>query len=247
MTATQITGGTVKYTEPSNYQSGKAGCEATIHFSVAEGADMDQARLMGDLARTEAWRLATGSNILAAHRDAPLGAAAPTTVAPVTAPPAPPAASTEAGTMVFGNPSPIGLPALKRSEAPASAEVVIGGPPTVAAVSAPPSASSAPTAEVVIGGPPTQPISSPPTLTVVAGANGSATPASGLITDEALRDAVQHKLAKLDPGQGADAVTRQVGPVKVGQLLSEFVTPPAKVYALTQEQRVDFLAKLEAL
>ena len=61
MTTTQITGGSVRYTVPSNYSTGKDGCEATIHFTVAEG-DGPNAHAMGDLARTEATRLATGAD-----------------------------------------------------------------------------------------------------------------------------------------------------------------------------------------
>lgn len=38
MTAAQITGGTVKFIEPSNYQAGKRGAEVTLTFSVADGA-----------------------------------------------------------------------------------------------------------------------------------------------------------------------------------------------------------------
>ena len=59
MTATQITGGSVRYTVPSNYQSGKDGCEVTIHYTVAEG-DGANCHSMGDMARTEALRLAIG-------------------------------------------------------------------------------------------------------------------------------------------------------------------------------------------
>jgi len=60
MTSSQITGGTVKWIDPSNYQSGKEGVEVTIHFSVQDGADAAEWQATGDMARSEAQRLARG-------------------------------------------------------------------------------------------------------------------------------------------------------------------------------------------
>lgn len=60
MTTSQITGGTVKHTDPSNYQNGKPGWEVTIHFSVRDNADEMEWQTMGDKARGEAKRIAEG-------------------------------------------------------------------------------------------------------------------------------------------------------------------------------------------
>lgn len=115
MTATQITGGSVKYTSPSNYNTGKDGCEVTIHFAVADG-DGAGASAMGDMARTEAVRLAIGADrpyvavpqspgvpaapvTGAATPIAAVGAASMPVVEPVPPTPAPAPTSTSSGPM----------------------------------------------------------------------------------------------------------------------------------------------------
>lgn len=57
----QITGGSVKYTVPSNYAEGRHGSEVTLNFSVAEGADYSGvANTAATSARSLAISMSTG-------------------------------------------------------------------------------------------------------------------------------------------------------------------------------------------
>ncbi len=105
----------------------------------------------------------------------------------------------------------------------------------------------------MIGGPPTNPGPTPSATTspsdggVIIGHTHPAPNGAGGITDKELRDLTNATFARLDPGEGADAVSRQRGYVIVGKWLAKFVSPPAKIYALSQEQRVAFVEGLAAL
>ena len=231
MTSTQITGGSVKYTVPSNYNSGRDGCEVTIHFTVGEG-DGGLAANMGDAARNEALRLATGADrpyekpstftpaavqfpTAAERKEEAIEARAGGPVVPPT--PAPPAAQPPVGVV---EPSVIVAPTVVASSPPGS--IVTGSIP--AAAEAPPTVTaSVITAETIVG--------------------ASTAPASE-IDDAELRKAVEDKLKELERAAHGDENLARLGPVKVGQCLADFVPPPAKVYSLSQEQRPAFLAAL---
>ena len=223
MTSTQITGGSVKYTVPSNYSSGRDGCEVTIHFTVGEG-DGGLAANMGDAARNEALRLATGTDrpYVPTMQDAFNGRApmpapmpAPEMIVPPT--PAPPAAQPPVGVV---EPSVIVAPTVVASSPPGS--IVTGSIP--AAAEAPPTVTaSVITAETIVGASIVQPSE---------------------IDDAQLRKAVEDKLKELERAAHGDENLTRLGPVKVGQCLADFVPPPGKVYSLSQKQRPAFIAAL---
>ena len=232
MTSTQITGGSVKYTVPSNYSSGRDGCEVTIHFTVGEG-DGGLAANMGDAARNEALRLATGTDrpYVPTMQDAFNGRApmpapmpAPEMIVPPT--PAPPAAQPPVGVV---EPSVIVAPT----------------PPIVATTATPPMGGPGPTVTIVAS--PSE-VVAPPTVTasVITAETivGASTAQSSEIDDAQLRKAVEDKLKELERAAHGDENLTRLGPVKVGQCLADFVPPPAKVYSLSQKQRPAFIAAL---
>ena len=235
MTSTQITGGSVKYTVPSNYNSGRDGCEVTIHFSMAEG-DGDRAPEMGDLARNEALRLATGTDrpyaaTVASVRKAEAieARAAGEVVVPPT-----PAPSVGASVLAPSPVQPAGVLAVSSAPAVATPAIVQSPVQTV---------QHGPTATIVAS-----PSEAPPTVTasVISAETivGASIVQPSEIDDAQLRKAVEDKLKELERAAHGDENLTRLGPVKVGQCLADFVPPPAKVYSLSQEQRPAFLAAL---
>lgn len=237
MTTTQITGGSVKYTEPSNYSTGKTGCEVTIHFTVAEGAEFATWQMIGTMARQEAVRLATGQAAPLAQPSVPAASPATTTAQPQPTPVATGAPIIGAASTVIGQPEAIGTSPGPIARTPASlSEVVIGAPPIIQGAGVvSPDVSASPAASATTA--------SPSGGVIIGHSNGAAG-----ITDRDLRDAVQERMKQLSGGEDADPIARQRGPVMVGKLLTSFgVMPPGKIYALSQDQRVPFLEKLAAL
>jgi hypothetical protein len=233
MTATQITGGSVKYTVPSNYNSGKDGCEATIHFTVAEG-DGANAHSIADVARTEAMRLATGTDRPYAAPFVPAPAPTPAaSTAPQEAQPAQQAIIPGPGTTVVGGQS-------VTTVAPPSEATVV---PLPSSILTPPSSEPTPTVAPAASEPASGASIIGSTVSAPAEANlGQAVVTE--ISDAKLREAVEAKVRDLSAAANGDKQLLGLVPVKVQNCLAQWVAPPGKVYALTQEQRPAFLAAL---
>ncbi len=77
------------------------------------------------------------------------------------------------------------------------------------------------------------------------GAIATASP-SEIITDKKLVEELTAKNARL-LGHAETDLERSAAPVKLHKLVAEFVPPPAKVQAIPQEKRAEFLQRLAAL
>lgn len=257
MTTTQITGGSVRYTVPSNYSTGKDGCEATIHFTVAEFCDFDAASLVADTARNEAYRLATGvsradaaaviGGAPAVDRQQYVPAPSPAEAAVEVAAPAPtaemvpvPLGAGKAPVVV--PPTPAAAPAATITSAattPAAASVGVVSEPAPGPFGPPSTPTSAPgptAAPAVVGPAPPASTPSPSPESVVE-----------TITDENLRDAATHHSARIMAAAPKDPVSQETTMRKISALIAQFVAPPRTLYTIDQAQRRQFLDGLAAL
>lgn len=223
MTTAQITGGTVKYNRPSNYQTDKPGAEVTLTFSCAEGTPHEEAQRMLDtvshMAMTKAAEMVAGKPVVPV---APIASPAPEVPAAN-----PPNALTASVPFVGDTAGSWVAPPAE----PQKQTIIIGGPSSGEIVGGPPS-----TPAPGVG----QPVPVTPASTLPA-ADAGPKP----ITDQDLVSALTAKNAKLL--ESASEADRPHVPVKLHTLVREFVQPPNKVTAIPPERRSEFLSKLAAL
>lgn len=250
MTAvTQLTGGAFKYTSPSNYSTGKDGAEATVHFVVADGASVEDAVSIANLARSEAIRLVTGQPAPFASASAPAptapAVATPTAVVTEAMPPATTLTAGSAGIVEAGS-GPTAL--IGASHSKPTGDTIIGAEtaasPLLGGGSPATTTSSAPTS--VLG----QTAAQDAVTSALGASITSPSPASAPaeITDEDMKHAVENKIKELAASAPSQEVAA-LGPVRIQKLLGEFIPlgPGVKVYALNQAQRAAYLERLKTL
>lgn len=224
MTASQFTGGSYKHIDPSNYNSGKSGCEVTIHWCVADGASLDEQTAMGERARIEAIRLALGADKPYMVNQGPGSAASVGQTGGITAAVVPPTTTVSAPA---ASPLPTALPT--------------------------PAAQSAPTPEPAAPAPLALPVLGPTVATVAASPAPPASPSTAtdaapeVITDEALRDAATHHSQRIMAAAPKDPVSQEQAARKISGLIAQFVVPPKTLYTIDQAQRRQFLDGLATL
>lgn len=233
MTASQFTGGSYKHVDPLNYNSGKSGCEVTIHWCVADGASLDEQTAMGERARVEAIRLALGADKpyqqqIVERPPAEGGAPAAFALA-AEASPVPPTQR------IIERPQP-GTPAVLSAETIKATMDAYHQP----SEQAPP----APLALPVLG-----PISAPAVASPAPPASLSTVTESApeVITDEQLRDAATHHSQRIMAAAAKDPVSQEQAARKISGLIAQFVVPPKTLYTIDQAQRRQFLDGLAAL
>ncbi len=229
-THSQLNGGTVKHIDPSNYSTGKSGTEATIHYSIRDGAPLDEQQKIGDLARGEAIRLALGIDRPYTPEAAPVPFVPP--VLTTAATPAPVESPVQAAGVVGA------------SSAPAAAISVIDPAPGLTAQPGPIAMPAASPSEPV----PSQPVATPSAISAPVAA-GPATPASTstVIEDKAMLDAASHTQARILKAAAQDAISQEMTARKIEGVIRQFVPPGTRLFDIPQEKRQAFLDALDAL
>lgn len=237
MSSTQLTGGSVEYSLPSNYQNGTAGAKVTLTFGVADGAPEDEAKRMLDrasaLAISQAREMVSGVPIVdMTGRPQSEGTVALARIAPVPPTPAAVIAATPAPEATGINTGPIATTAASPSE------VGFGplGSGTISTSSELTSAHGSIVAPVA-----------DTSATAASTPSASDENALGEITDADLRKHVEHHNSRLLNAAGNDALKRQQAQMQVPNVLLQYVQPPLKMYSIPPEKRAEFIGKLAAL
>lgn len=227
MTTTQFTGGSFKHVDPSNYSTGKTGSEVTIHWSIADGAPIEEQTAMGERARVEAIRLAMGADkpYQYAPPDPNRGGMTEAAQFAVKMPPLPDGP--------LGSNGETAAPIVE----PTTAGVTVVGGAAVQTAPGPLAFTPAfvPPAVVSSAEPPASADALPSTSSVAE------------ISDKDLVDAATHHSARIMNAAPKDQVSQETAARKVSGLLVQFVPPGSRLMAIPQDKRQAFLDGLAAL
>lgn len=220
-----VSGGTVKFVRPSNYNEGRSGAEVTLTFSMPEGAPHADASAMLDAVSHMAMNKARE---MVGEKPVPTAPAVsqPTTAAPPPIAPVAPVAPTPDPTLI-GAPAPV-TPALTPiSPSPA----LIGG--------------GSPAADPTLIGAPAAPGPASPALISTAPASAPAE-----VTDAQMVAAVTTANSRLF-GRAQTDEQKQLVPVELHRVIAahmdEGTQPPFKVQMVPQHRRAACVAALNAL